>query len=99
LAIEPTCRYCRQQGRLCAATVADHVIPHRGDETLFWEGELQSLCAPCHNGAKQQLETTGRLRGSAVDGMPLDPGHHWNGEGEVETLCNSTLTGAGPSKP
>jgi 5-methylcytosine-specific restriction protein A len=77
LAAEPLCRYCRQQGRLSAASVADHITPHKGDPTLFW-GELQSLCKPCHDGAKQELERTGRLRGAAADGTPLDPGHHWN---------------------
>ena len=33
-----------------AATVADHVIPHRGDEALFFDtGNLQALCARCHS--------------------------------------------------
>nr|WP_281411231.1 HNH endonuclease [Rhizobium sp. BK316] len=38
--------------------VCDHVEPHRGDETLFWDPEnLQTLCAdPCHNRHKQMLE-------------------------------------------
>lgn len=77
LATEPLCRYCGQQGRITEATVADHVIPHEGDEQLFWHGELQSLCATCHSGAKQELEKTGRLRGCGTDGVPLDPNHHW----------------------
>ena len=37
--------------------VADHRQPHRGDETLFWdEGNLQTLCKPCHDGRKQRAE-------------------------------------------
>lgn len=37
--------------------VCDHVRPHRGDEALFWdEGNLQTLCKPCHDSAKQREE-------------------------------------------
>nr|WP_243256973.1 HNH endonuclease signature motif containing protein [Rhizobium skierniewicense] len=37
--------------------VADHKIPHRGDEALFWdESNLQCLCKPCHDGLKQRQE-------------------------------------------
>jgi 5-methylcytosine-specific restriction endonuclease McrA len=81
LAISPLCCMCQQMGRLTAATVADHVVPHKGNADLFWDGELQSLCRHCHDGAKRHLEATGKLRGSAVDGTPLDPNHHWNREG------------------
>lgn len=42
--------------------VADHRIPHRGDERLFWdEGNLQTLCKPCHDGPKQRAEQGGQL--------------------------------------
>lgn len=71
LAVEPLCRMCQQQGRITAATVADHVRPHRGDPTAFYSGELQSLCGPCHSGAKQSEEHTGRVRGCDADGWPL----------------------------
>ena len=28
----------------------DHIIPHRGDETLMWsESNWQALCKPCHD--------------------------------------------------
>lgn len=67
---EPLCRFCRQMGRLTPATVADHIIPHRGDLALFW-GELQSLCAPCHSGPKQAMEKSGRIRGCDVNGNPI----------------------------
>ncbi|UGY23196.1 HNH endonuclease [Bradyrhizobium septentrionale] len=37
--------------------VCDHVIPHRGDERLFWDdGNLQTLCKACHDSAKQAEE-------------------------------------------
>ena len=53
---EPLCAMHRAKGKAVAATVADHVVPHRGDAELFWKGELQSLCAPCHSSAKQREE-------------------------------------------
>ncbi len=55
LAAEPLCAYCRAEGRTTAATVADHITPHRGDPQLF-RGPLQSLCATCHSGRKQREE-------------------------------------------
>lgn len=79
LAREPLCRFCAAQGRITPATVADHITPHRGDVQAFWTNELQSLCQSCHSGAKQQLESTGRLRGCDAQGNPLDPSHHWQG--------------------
>nr|WP_246705146.1 HNH endonuclease [Rhizobium sp. RM] len=37
--------------------VADHKMPHRGDEQLFWnENNLQCLCKPCHDRLKQKQE-------------------------------------------
>lgn len=78
LRAHPLCAFCvKTRGRLVAATVADHITPHKGDSVLF-AGPLQSLCAPCHNGMKQELERTGHLRGCDLHGMPLDPRHPWN---------------------
>jgi len=31
------------------ATLVDHIIPHRGDNNLFWdEDNWQALCTECH---------------------------------------------------
>jgi 5-methylcytosine-specific restriction protein A len=36
--------------KVTAATVVDHVIPHKGDKALFWdESNWQPMCAPCHS--------------------------------------------------
>jgi hypothetical protein len=59
LAAEPLCRMCQADGRIEAATVADHIVPHRGDWAAFWEGELQSLCAHHHNSDKHSQEAGG----------------------------------------
>jgi 5-methylcytosine-specific restriction protein A len=40
---------CFEDHRVTAAYQVDHVVPHRGDRTLFWdrEGNWQSLCRSC----------------------------------------------------
>ncbi|AHE51713.1 HNH endonuclease [Sphingomonas sanxanigenens DSM 19645 = NX02] len=69
---EPLCRMCQGEGRITAATIADHVIPHRGDPVLFWQGELQSLCKPHHDRDKQRIERGGKPRQAiGLDGWPV----------------------------
>ncbi len=52
-----TCARCGVIERRTDQLVADHVVRHRGDEALFWDrGNLQCLCKPCHDGAKQAAE-------------------------------------------
>lgn len=46
----PLCEACLRQGRTTAVYATDHVIPHRGDLTLFWdESNWESACEACHN--------------------------------------------------
>lgn len=46
----PLCVHCEQRGRVTAATVVDHITPHKGDRHLFWDRDnWQSLCKPCHD--------------------------------------------------
>lgn len=41
----PLCVVCQAAGRVTPARVVDHVIPHRGNEQLFWdESNWQALC-------------------------------------------------------
>ena len=45
----PLCVQCMKEGRLTPATVVDHIVPHRGNERLFWDvNNWQPLCADCH---------------------------------------------------
>ena len=79
LARQPLCQHCQAQGRDVAATVANHVIPHRGDMKLFWdETNLGSECKPHHDGLIQRQERLGAVLGCDRGGRPLDPGHPWN---------------------
>lgn len=76
---EPFCAFCARAGRLSPATVVDHVVPHRGDERLFFDPQnLQSLCKSCHDAIKQRLEKSGYEAGGDINGIPFDPSHHWN---------------------
>ncbi len=46
----PLCAQCWKEGRLTPATVVDHIVPHRGDQLLFWDQDnWQSLCRRCHD--------------------------------------------------
>ncbi len=50
LKTNPLCISCQGQGKLIQATVVDHIKPHRGDDTLFWdEKNWQPLCKRCHD--------------------------------------------------
>nr|DAF38975.1 MAG TPA: HNH endonuclease [Caudoviricetes sp.]DAJ57254.1 MAG TPA: HNH endonuclease [Caudoviricetes sp.] len=41
----PICARCPD-----AATVVDHIIPHKGNQTLFWDrSNWQPLCKRCHD--------------------------------------------------
>lgn len=77
----PLCMKCKAAGITTAATVVDHITPHKGDSSLFWSPENhQSLCTTCHSGDKQRQERSGTeaYRGASPDGSPLSPTHHWN---------------------
>ena len=77
---EPLCRMCKASGRLTPATIVDHIIPHKGDEALFYDrANLQSLDKQCHDSAKQRAEKRGvQDIGCDSNGWPTSPDHHWN---------------------
>ena len=76
--IEPLCRLCLEAGRVTLATVADHVVPHRGDFTAFRLGQLRSLCADCHN----RLDRTNSPRAPVrEDGTPSATAPNGQGKG------------------
>ena len=61
LARHPLCVQCEREGLSEAATVVDHIVPHRGDMALFWDSEnWQSLCKPHHDSWKQAQEAASR---------------------------------------
>ena len=75
-----TCRFCRKTDWNSSRLVADHIVPHRGDEALFFDlNNLQCLCCDCHDGAKQSEERIGYSTQIGEDGWPVDPMHVANG--------------------
>jgi len=52
LADNPLCARCKEASppRITEATVVDHIIPHKGDQSLFWSvTNWCSLCTRCHD--------------------------------------------------
>lgn len=58
LAKNDVCPACEAAGfELEASKVTDHIIPHKGDQQLFWDREnWQPCCRWHHDVVKQQLE-------------------------------------------
>jgi 5-methylcytosine-specific restriction enzyme A len=64
LSIEPLCRFCDERGKIEPANVVDHIIAHKGKQSLFFNpNNLQSLCKQCHDKDKAVIE-----RGALVIG-------------------------------
>jgi 5-methylcytosine-specific restriction protein A len=83
LQANPLCVGCQLTGRYVPATCVDHVVPHKGDQGLFWdESNWQALCKHCHD-VKTATEDGGYGRapstnGCGADGMPTSKNHPWN---------------------
>ncbi|WP_127078394.1 HNH endonuclease signature motif containing protein [Rhodomicrobium lacus] len=46
----PLCAMCWADGVATPATVVDHITPHKGDSTLFWDtNNWQALCKRHHD--------------------------------------------------
>ncbi len=61
----PLCAECERQTppRLTAATVVDHIVPHKGDMERFWDADgWQSLCDSCHGVKTSKEGAFGRNR-------------------------------------
>jgi 5-methylcytosine-specific restriction endonuclease McrA len=75
LARHPLCVMCVAAGRVTPATVVDHVKPHKGDATLFWDqSNWQSLCQHHHNSTKQSQDQSKYNHSNTcdADGYPLN---------------------------
>lgn len=70
LKAHPLCKRCMDRGLVTAASVAHHIVPHRGDPVLFYTGALRSVCKQCHDSVEQSIEKTGSATEVGVDGWP-----------------------------
>lgn len=68
----PLCVFCLAKGNTTAANIADHIKPHRGDVSLFYEASnIQSLCKRCHDSTKQRMEKGGQVTEFTQDGRVI----------------------------
>jgi 5-methylcytosine-specific restriction endonuclease McrA len=59
--------------------VVDHIIPHRGDQRLFWsQDNWQPLCHDDHDIVKQREEHGREEQGNDISGRPTYADHPWN---------------------
>lgn len=50
LTYNPLCVHCLNNNNHVPAVVVDHIIPHKGNHTLFWDvHNWQALCKRCHD--------------------------------------------------
>ncbi|WP_026523286.1 HNH endonuclease [Butyrivibrio sp. MB2005] len=50
LMAHPLCVRCMEDKKMVKATVVDHIVPHRGDNNLFWDrSNWQPLCKHHHD--------------------------------------------------
>lgn len=62
LSLEPVCRFCRSKGIITEGKVADHISPHKGNVSKFFDiSNIQILCSSCHSSQKQRLEKSGEF--------------------------------------
>lgn len=55
---EPLCRHCLAKGLIVLGNEVDHIIPHKGKDSLMWDtSNWQTLCKPCHS---RKTATEGR---------------------------------------
>lgn len=75
LAEEPLCRDCAARGLVTPATDVDH-MDNNGDNNA--RSNLAALCHSCHSIKTAEDMGKRTTRGCDVNGIPLDPNHHWN---------------------
>ena len=63
LAAHPLCVECMKEGRYVKATDVDHIVPHRGNQQIFWdESNWQPLCHRHHSMKTRREDQTPEYR-------------------------------------
>jgi 5-methylcytosine-specific restriction protein A len=64
----PLCAHHLKRNEFVASRQVDHIVPHGGDPTLFWDqSNWQALCDACHS-AKTRKSQRGDARAGDTDG-------------------------------
>lgn len=94
LAQNPLCQDCLTLGVIEAANHVDHVQAIADGGAPFELENLRALCIRCHSRktvyrdggfGRQKKEYAIRAKGCDTAGIPIDPNHHWNSGGGVES--------------
>jgi len=72
---QPLCAQCQREGRIEHGNEVDHID---NDASNNERCNLENLCHACHSLKTQRDQHGSTMKGCDVDGMPLDPHHHWN---------------------
>lgn len=87
---QPLCSHCLQRGLIVTGNEVDHIDNDAGNNL---RSNLVNLCRACHSSKTQRYEhykRTGQwlpVKGCDVNGMPLDPNHHWNKKSPEPAGC------------
>ena len=58
------------------ASLVDHIVPHKGDEKLFWDvHNWQPMCRTCHDSVKKKMENGKEVKEISDNGSPT--GEAW----------------------
>jgi len=77
---QPWCQCPHHHGLKIPANIVDHIKPHKGNRSLFFDStNLQSLTKQCHDKQKQSEERGGRGfdMGCNENGEPLNKDSEW----------------------
>ena len=92
LQVHPLCVQCAKEGRYVKATVVDHIKPHRGDETLFWDrSNWQPLCKRCHDRKTRREDETSPTPGTCSCRRSTSRTRSARSERETTASCRSTM--------
>ena len=84
LAEEPLCRWCLLRGLYVASTDVDHIKDSRDDYSDDnARVNLAALCHECHSLKTARDMGKSVYLGCDLNGMPIDPEHPWNLEGDA----------------
>ena len=87
----PLCARCLKVGRYRLGKIRDHIVPlYKGGREH--PSNTQLLCEEC-NEEKTREDMNRVVHGTALDGAPMDPEHHWNLEEEKISRGGSQTPG------
>ena len=75
----PLCAFHLKRSKIVEATVVHHVRPKDKDNiATFFRGPSSRCANRVTTSAGQKEDKRGYVMGCDINGVPLDPEHHWN---------------------